>query len=247
MAEPAPIGHNNPPSMIEAADYTANDISAWLAENVVIETSEQALDAKLMLDRGKLCKADLDAERRKLVDPLNQEVKQINDRYRPPDTLLDKVINEIKVRGNAYLKREEDKRKAAAAEAARIAAEKEAAAREAERLEKEAFQDANSGELGINIVAASREADSRFTEYQKAQRAADRAEKETHVKFGGGFTRAASLRQQETLVVTDAVRALQAIGASEKIKEAIIKSARAYRKVYDELPPGVEAQVERTI
>lgn len=236
------IGHNQPPGMIDTAAETAKDISAWMAEMPIIETEESARDAKLFLDRGKLCIKDLEDERDGKVRPLNEQVKAINETYKSPRDKLQTLILTLGNRLAFFLRAEEQRRLAAAKEAARIAEEAEQRAREAERLEQDAIASADSGELGVDIAAHVDAANSAFRDFEKADRQAARAEKETHVKIGGGFSRAVSLRPKETLIVRDPVVAITEIGLTEEIQEAIIKSARAYRKLRGRLPGGVNAE-----
>lgn len=237
----AEIGHNNPPSMIETAGNTMRDLSNWMAETPVIQTAESARDAKVFLDRGKLALKDMDDERDGKVRPLNEQVKEINTTYKAPRVQLEQVVAGLSDRVASFIKEETRKREEAAREAARIAEEAERNAREAERLEREAMESASSGELGVDVASHVVQADTAFREFEKAYRQAARAEKETHVKVGGGFSRSISLRQKETLKLVNALLALQEMGVSSDVEEIILKSARAYRKACGELPDGVEA------
>lgn len=241
----AELGHNIPPDMAETAITTSGDLSAWMAEHPIIETEDQAREAKVFIDRGSLCIKDLEAERGSKVAPLNQRVKQINEYYRHPRELIGRVLDELKSRMDEFLFREEEKRQAAIEEARRVADEAERIAREAERLEQEAIKSAQHGELGIDIAAATAQADKTFSEYEKTQRNLARAERDAHVKVGGGFARATSLKSREVIVLVDPLAAVREIGFTEAIRDAIIKSARAYEKINGRYPSGVEVQIER--
>lgn len=246
-------GHNNPPSMIAVCDQVAEDISAWLAEHPVISDAEMAKEAKVQLDRGKLSLTEMEDERDKAVRPLNAQVKAINDTYRPTKVLLGAINEEVSKRITAYIQAEEAKRIAAAQEAARLAAEAEQRARAAIQAEEEALEAANTGELGVNTKAAITAADSAIKEAEKAGRAAQVAEKESHVKVSGGFTRAASLRKVKVFHlygenhVEAAVLALRAVGLTEDIAIAITKAAKAYYEEWGEIPPGFIMHEERKI
>jgi hypothetical protein len=240
-------GHNNPPSQIETVHETARALSDWMAERPIIESEEIAREAKVFIDRGKLALADLETERDSKVRPLNEQVKEINTAYKRPRDILSGVVAEIQARISRFIRAEEERRVAVAQEAARIARESELRAREAERLELEAFERASVGELSVDITAHVAAANSAFAAFQKADREAARAEKETKVKIGGGFKNALSLRQKETLVIEDHEKAVKALGLTDAIKEAIFTSARAYRTQFEELPPGVISQKERTL
>lgn len=239
------IGHNNPPTAVDTVLDTARDLNAWLQEHPVIEAEDVAREAKPMIDRAKLTLKDMEDERTNKVKPLNEQIAGINDSYRKPRTMLQAVLDELTRRVSDFLMAEQYRRERLAAEAARKLAEAEAKAREAERIEKEKIESAKVGELGVDVLAATQEADDKFEEFALAQRQAARAEKDAHVKLGGGFSRAISLRDKETLTVTNLAAAVKALGATEKITQAVISDARAFRKLKGKLPPGVESNVEK--
>lgn len=248
---PPPAGDNKPPDMVATVQETMKAVSDWLAEHPVIEGFDDAKEAKVMLDRGKLAIKDMEDERTFRVSPLNRQVSDINDYYRAPREQLTRVLQFMNVRLTEYISREEKKR-AIEAEKARLKLEEaERIAREAEEKERKAKEEAEQGVLGVDIRDKVVEADKAFSDYEKAQRAAALAEKETHVKVAGGFTRAIGLRTETILEVTDAVKAVRAItkqgGISAAINEAIIKTAKAYKVLTGEYPPGVKAKIERKV
>jgi hypothetical protein len=55
------------------------------------------------------------------------------------------------------------------------------------------------------------------------------------------------MRSAETLTVTDACAAIAAMGLTPKIDEAIQSSARDWRRINRELPPGVVSNKERRL
>lgn len=240
-------GHNNPPSEIDMARKAYRALSDYLRDNPVIETEDQAREAKLFLDRGKGSLGDLESSRDRETKPLHAAWKAAIEKYKPATESLTKIIDEIKARLTVFVRAEEARRQREADAKRRAAEEAERLAREAERAEAEARENASVGEIGADIGAAISEADAKFAEYEKAQREAARAERDAHVRVGGGFGRVASLRTKETLVLDDALKAIKAIGVTEKIKDAIISSARDYRKLKGELPKGISAVEERVI
>jgi hypothetical protein len=243
----AAIGGNNPPSTIEFAKETTEALSEWLKENPVIETEEQARAGKLMVDRAKNTIGDLEGERDSRVRPLNAQVKSINDSYRAPRDILTKVCDTLLKRLQDFALKEERERQAKAAEALRAAEEAERIAREAERIEQEAREDAAAGTLDVDIGAATVAADAAFEAFEKAERAAALAERESRVKIGGGFNRALGLRNKEVLIVDDWQKAVLDMGLTDKISEAILSSAREYRKATGDLPEGIIVETERKL
>lgn len=247
-------GHNQPPGPIDHAGDVIADINQFLADHPVIETEDQARDAKPFLDRAKSALDEVESERDSKVRPLNETVDAINGKYKALHNTdkkkpgrFDKIVNELKSRVAAFLAAEEDRR-AQEAEVARLKQEEaERAAREAERIEQEALQNAAAGELDIDVAEVTKQADVAFQEYELQSRFAARAEKDTKVKIGGGFENAVSLRSVETLHLDSYSLALKAIGRHDKIAEAILSAAREYRKQYGSLPDGVRATFERKL
>lgn len=254
MSNLALVGHNHPPGPIDLAEITINAMSDFMKANPVIANEDIAREAKLLCDRATAALDEIEAERDKLVRPLNDSVANINIKYKAlhntdkkkPGT-YDRVFIELKSRVAAFLIAEEEKRQKAAEAAAAIAAEAERIAREAEEKEREALSDAGVGELDVDVVALTKQADTSFAEFEKASRFADRAERDTKVKLGGGFGKAASLRTVETLHLDSYGLALKAIGPNEKIRDAILSAARDYRKEHGKLPEGVRATTERKL
>jgi hypothetical protein len=250
----AGLGHNQPPESISFGRETMAALSAWMAEHPAIENEDDAREAKKLLDRAKSCAGDIEAERDKLVRPLNEQITEINARYKAVHNtdskrpgILDKVVGELKARLGAFIKAEEDRREREAAAKRREAEEAERLAREAEAREREAIENAKAGELGVDVTQVVVEADTAFSEFEHAAREAARAERDAHVKIGGGWGRSASLRTKETLVLDDPVLAIRSIGVNEAIRDAILTAARAYRKLHGKLPNGVSAVSERQL
>lgn len=239
------IGHNRPPSQIETVVEVTDSLNCWLRDHPVIQDEASARDAKLLIDRAKLGGKDLDDERTKQVKPLNDQVAEINERYRQPRDLLKKVTDELLRRVVDFIAREEAIRIKAAEEARQKAETAERLAREAEAREQEVKDDAAQGAV-VDVLEASQDADSAFSEYRLLDRQRALAERQSKVRIGGGFGRALSLRAKETLTVTDACAAITTLGVTPDITAAIIKAARSYRTITGELPPGIESTTERT-
>lgn len=248
------IGHNNPPppTTIERAQEAMVELSKFLDATPVIESSEQLVAAKLLVERASGAMAELESERDNLVRPLNTEVANINAKYKAIHNtdakkpgVLNKVLAVLKERLTVYAKAEEAKR-AREAELLRIEqAKAEHEAREAERLEAEAKANAAVGEIDTNVAGAIENADQKFAEFETVSRFAARAEKNVPVRIGGGAGNALSMRTTKTLVLESYSKALKAIGPCEKIEAAILSAARDYRTEHGRLPEGVSETSER--
>jgi len=252
----ARIGHNNPPepTVLERGQECVEALGQFLDGVPVITDGPHLVEAKRLVDRARGAAAEIEAERTKLVAPLNEKLANINSEYKAlhnADTkkpgLLDKVLSELKERLTAYGKAEEAKR-AEAAEAARLAAEQaETVAREAEAAEMQAKQDAVVGCLDTGVAVKTAKADAAFEDFKKLSRFAARAEKQTTFRIGvQGTGKALPMRTEKTLVLESYGKALKAIGRpNEKIETAILSAARDYRKEHGMLPDGVTEHTER--
>ena len=251
------IGANNPPGPVEWGRNTMHEINLWLTDHPAVLTEDDAKAAKLLLDRAKSALEAIEAERDGKVRPLNEQVSSINAEYKAlhnPDGkksgkwgVFDRIANELKDRFASYLKTEEDKRLAAAREAERIAQAALEAARDAEAKERESIENARAGEIGVNVAEVVQEADAAFKAFEKAERVAEIAAVDTRFKVGGGFLRSTGLRTNKVLVLNDVEAAIKEIGLTEKIREAVISSARDYRKLRGVLPKGVSEIEERVL
>jgi hypothetical protein len=242
--------HNNPPSPIDFAGVAMADLSGWLKNNPVIQTPEQAKEGALFVERSRKTLQDLDDARKKEVSPLNERVKGINEQYRSVGGPMANVLSELRRRLTDYTAREEARRIHAAELARQAAADAEMEARRAEEAEREAKQNATLGEI-TDVAAAIVAADQTFSDYAKADRAAQLAESQTHVRLAsqlGG--KALSLREKEILFLDDPRAAIDAICAAMPLgglHDAILTAARAYRKQNGVLPPGVRSEITRSI
>lgn len=250
----AVVGGNNPPGPIEQADVIIKALSDWMKDHPVIQTEDEARAAKPLIDRARAAQAEIEDARTKEVKPFNDKVAEINAEHKAVHNTdpkkpgkLDRVFNELKARVASYLQAEEQRRLREAAAARAAQEEAERIAREAEAKERAALDDAQAGVADVDIAAVTNEANDAFATYERTSRFADRAERDTRVKIGGGFAKAVGLRDAETLNVDDALKAIVIIGVTDKIREAILTEARAYRKANGRLPDGISATTGRKL
>ncbi len=240
------IGHNGPPSSIDLAKDTLSALADWLKDNPVIETEEAARAAKLMKDRADSAMKDLKDEHEKLYRPFKDQIDELAERYEIRDPLA-RIISELKARIDRFINAERLRRQAIAEAAQRVAAEKATLARLAEEAERAAAQEAAQGVCDVDIVGATVTADQAFAEYERSERAAERAQRETHVMIGGGYGKRLGQRTHEVLTITDVHAAIEDMGVTEPLQEAILTAARAYKKAIGELPDGITARQERSV
>jgi len=246
MAE-AGLGHNLPPSNLESGLESMTALNTWLSENPVVQTEEQAKAGKLLADRVRGSLDEIESERDSNVRPLNTQVTEINAKYKVVTGPLKKIRDALVDRLTDYARALERERLRVAELARQEAAKAEALAREAERLEREAIEAAKCGELGVSVMDTTLVADAAFSSFERATRAAARAEKDTKIKVTGGYGRALGLKDKESLILEDPILTLSFMQITPAITEAILTAARAYRKIHGELPPGITATYERKL
>lgn len=239
---PAPASNSAAFSPLEIAAEQTEILAKWLADHPVIQSEEEAREAKIVYDRGYNAKADLEAVKEKEVTPLHTAWQNGLAKYRQPVASITTAVKSVWDRMQDWLKKEQD-RKIDEAEAARKAAfVAEMAARQVEAAEREAKENASQGEVGVDVVAATAQADSAFADYKHADRDAARAMQATEVRVSGGIGRAIGIRREKVLILDDGAKALAALGVTEDIRTAILKSARAYKKLNNKWPDGVHEE-----
>ncbi len=244
----AKIGGNNPPSPVDEARPVWEHMAAFLKDNPAIQDEEQAIAANEAMAAGAAVLQNLEAAQKAEADPLYSAWQAARAKYKPAIDGMAKVVGEVKGRLEAFMRAEDARREREATQARLAAEEAERQAREAERIEQEARDNASVGEIGVDIAGAIEQADAAFEQFSLAERQAKIAERDAQVRFKSRFAaRATSLRTKETLRVTDWSKAIGALGLTDKIAEAIVSEARAYRKANGDLPPGVIAEIEKVL
>ena len=248
MNERAVMGGNSPPSNIDFSRETVAALDEFLKNHPVIESPEDAKEGKLLADRAANSLKDMEAERDGLVRPLNEQVAEINATFRQPKQTLEKVANILKGRLTVFIQTEKRRRETEAEAKRKAAEEAERIAREAEEREREAKEDAAAGVIEAPVVEAAVSADLAFSEFKRAEREANRAERDAEkTKIAGGFNKALALRTKEILTVSDWQAAIEEMGCTDRIKEAILTDARSYRKEFNELPAGIAISTEEVL
>jgi hypothetical protein len=250
----AVIGDNQCPGALTLAEAAIEALRDFLKDNPVVSNEEEARAGKAILDRTSLALKGIEDERKEKVDPINAQLRELNARYHKwhstnPDKpgIWDKLFKELRGRLTSYARAEEAKRIAAAEAARRAAEDAERKAREAEAREREAAATAATGVCDVDIGAATQEADDAFRAFQRAGREAQRAERDTKVRLAGGFGKATSLRDKEILTVTDWQAAIKEFGLTDRIRDAILTEARAFRTSMGDLPAGITATYDRSL
>ena len=95
-------------------------------------------------------------------------------------------------------------------------------------------------------MTATQEADASFKTFEQSRRTLEIAQVDSRFKVGGGFQKPLGLRTSKKLVLNDVEAAIKAIGLTEGIREAVLSSARDYRKLRGALPAGV-AEIEERV
>lgn len=247
--------NNNPPSTIESAKEAFDELSAFLKNHPVISNPEEAKQASAYVERTRIAlqeaRDERDGKTRPHLDALETiraDYDIVRDKTKTNDGgILQRAFTALKKRLSDYANAVEAARIAEANRLRLEAEERERKAREAELAEREAIDDAEQG-VESDIGAAVEQAAQAFADYRSADKHAAIAERNVPLKLRsvmGGRTM--SMRTVEKLVIEDAFAAIKALGLTSDIQEAILKSARAFRKEFDELPAGITATFERSL
>lgn len=239
------LGHNRPTPQDLAGD-ALTDLGRFLSDNPTIEAGT-VKEGTLFAERARKTLQDMEDARKFEVGPLNEQVKDINGRYRTARGPLENLFTTLRLRLTDYTAREEAKRIREAEIARQAALDAEMEARRAEEAEIEAKQNSSLGEI-VELAAVVVEADQAFHDFQKLDRAAAIAERDTHVRLPsqlGG--KALSLKTTETLILANAMEAFSVLGNHPKVIEALLTAARDYRRKRGSLPAGVTASYSRSI
>ncbi len=261
----AVIGGNKPPpdqepTAIELAKpIFDNELGAFLNNHPVITNDDESREGKALADRIVLALKGVEAERDGKVRPLNERVADINTLYHKYHNTNDKKpglwnvkLRELWIRLTKYARAEEDKRQAAALAARMALEEAERKAREAEEAAWRARDEAEAGVCDTHVANAIEQAKAASDAAFRARNATARAERNTKVRIVGGIGHAKSLRDVDTLHVTDWKAAIEEMLNDDGnppivIVEAIITAARAYRKACRQLPAGISQEFERSL
>lgn len=219
------IGHNQPPEPIEFTDLStrANALidtaNRWITERSEIGDAETADKATGFEKQIRESVSALDAARRAEKIPLEQQLKAIDERYRPLTDLLAKAKDAIVRLRNAWLRAEE----------ARLAREKAAAEAEARRQREEAAAAQRRAEdaarqAGADALRAQQAAEDAARKTAEAEKVAAKAPVQAQIK-GDYTSRAVGLRAQWTAVVTDEALALKSYGKHPAVRKAALEAA----------------------
>lgn len=231
------IGHNQPTPFEERQIRTEElvaSVNVWLATCSKIETEAQAGRAKDLRDLIGAAIRVNEKERDGEVRPLNDQVKEINGRYKGLAALLDKSVAALKVLLQPWL----DK-----LEAERIAQVKAEQA-EADRLTREAAAKALEATTIQDQVAADEAADAAK---KAGQQAAATARSRATVK-GEVSGRASGLRGSwRATEITDIDKAFNNYRDHPQVAELLLKLASAAARGGARRIPGFKLDNPKTV
>jgi DNA repair exonuclease SbcCD ATPase subunit len=240
-------GDNNPPGTIDRAREAFGELSDFLKDHPVIQAAPAAKLGSGYIERTRVALSEMESERAAKVKPLNDQLSAINGSYRAVRDPLETALKTLRKRLTDYANAIEEARIAEAERLRKEAEERERLAREAEAAEQDAIACADVGEC-TDVGAAIEQADQAFADYRRADKQAAIAERNVPVRFASAVGgRAQSMRTVEVLVVENVELAIKVLGITDKIRDAILSSARDYRKAFDELPNGIKATFERSM
>lgn len=240
---------NNPPDRLAYATEAMEELRAFLKGHPVIMSQKEAQAGAACNERTLIALNEARAERETKTRPFRDRLNAIFAAYElvKDKGTLETARNELRKRLTKYASDIEAKR---IAEVERLRAEAEQAerlARAAEEAEREAIDDAEQG-VESDVGGAIEQADQAFTSFRRADKQAAIAAKNVPLRFSsvvGG--RSQGMRTMEVLVIEDVARAIKIMGLTDKIRDAILSSARDFRKEFDQLPEGIKSTFERSL
>ena len=239
---------NNPAQALDYAKDALDELSKWLKDNPVVQDQAQLKAGTALKERTLLAMNEARSERETKTRPIRDTLNAIFATYElvKDKGILERAYTELRKRLTDYGNAIEAARIAEAERLRKEAEERERIARIAEAAEREAIDDAEQG-AESDVGGAIAQADAAFTDYRRADKQAAIAERNVPLRVGsvlGG--RSQSMRTVEVLAIDNVELAIKVLGLTEKIRDAIISSARDFRKEFDELPAGIKATYERS-
>lgn len=217
--EPAPAGHNKPPTPFDEFNTRVTALVAnadrWVTERPKLADKATAELCQAALAQLTTTRKALDEQRRALKVPHEQAAKAVDTLWNPLLAKIDAAVSSLKPLLEAWLKSERQ----------RLQAERDAADAAARKLQAEADEKARLAEQSgkaSDKVAAIIAADQAITAQESVAAVPERAA----VK-GALATKATSLRTTWQVEVTDHDAALQHYRNSAAVVEAVAKSAAA--------------------
>lgn len=240
---------NCPPSALDYAADALTELANWLKDYPIIQKLGDAKLGVALKERTLIALNAAREERQAKTQPLRDQLNEIFAEYDlvKDKGTLERGYNELRKRLTAFATMQEAARIAEAERLRQEAAEAERLAREAEAAEQEAIANATEGEC-TDVGAAIQQADTTFSDFRRADKQAAIAERNVPLRFGSAIGgKSVSMRTTEKLVIENVELAIKAIGLTDKIAEAILSSARDFRKEFNELPAGIAATFERSM
>lgn len=230
----------------------AQELEAYLNEHPSGDamSMEEAAEGSKLSHRAKKCMQDIDAERTDKVAPLNAQVKAINDEAKAAATPLVSGRDILDTRLQSFVQAEEGRRAQKAEEAREVAQQAAEAVQRTFEAVKESETGAAAGTMDVDLLADVRRHDETMALLDKASDHLKRMEREITVRLPQGFgDRVRTARTEEEPEITDIILAIQSIGLTAKIRDAILSSARAWKKTNGGLqwPPGIHGVKTRRL
>lgn len=240
---------DNQPSRLDFAREAMEELRTWLKSTPVVTGEAEAKAGAGVKERTLIALNEARSEREGFTKPIREKLNAIFATYElvKDKGTLETAYNELRRRLTKYANDIEANRLAEVERLRVTREEAERLAREAEAAEQEAIDDADQG-VESDVGEAIERADETFSDFQRADRQVKIAERSVPLRFGsvtGG--RSLGMRTKEVLVIDDAEKAIRIMGVTDKIRDAILSSARDYRNEYEELPAGITATHERSL
>lgn len=240
---------DNEPDRLAFAVEAYDELRAYLKATPVVTSQAEAKFGAAVNERTLIALNEARAERETKTRPFRDKLNAIFEAYGlvKDKGTMETARGELRKRLTKYAADIEAKRIAEVERLRKEAEDAERLARQAEAAEQEAIDDADQG-VESDVGEAIQQADQAFSTFRRADKQAAIAARNVPVRFSsvtGG--RSMGMRNVEVLVIEDVAKAIKIMGLTPKIRDAILSSARDYRKEFDELPNGIKATFERSL
>ena len=227
------IGHNNPPSAIDAALEIAAQASAWAEASPEILDAVMAKEASDLVAKLRTAKANLAAALKADLAPHDEAIAGVKALYKAPADQVQALGAQLLSMSTAWIQKE---RARVAAEKAAQEAEARRLREEADRLERERMEEkrrANEAapqadaESLAEAESARQESERAAAEALKAAREAERAaaKKVAPVVIKGEATRSIRMQITWSAVVTDESAAIESYRDHPEVRAATLAAA----------------------
>lgn len=219
------LGHNNPPSAIDAAAEVVLTAEAFIVECPEILDADQAKEAGGLVEQLRAARKTLTSALKSDMAPHDQAIADLKAEYKPVANQIDANGVSLMKMSSAWLQKERARiaaeKAAQEAEARRLREEADRIRREAEEAARDSVADASAAEEAARAAA---EASAANRTAREAERVAFKKPEAATIK-GDTAKRAMRLTTYWSAVVTDEAAAIETYRDHPTVRAATLAAA----------------------